>query len=299
MPESQEWGGITTVEVPQDVYEDFLEHYLILNSCRRLFAQCHRGSLPPSLGMAPYNDVIKWATDNLDSQARQIFLEYVEELAPCFSRTRCAGLPRPSRLETKVASQAEDLATHLLNDGTCPLWSAARQVALLLQRERPRHTCTASTDGSEGESFTFGAYSKGPFSGFCRLTLTHPNSARLFNAYLAHLRPTHRWASVAVLFNCLLPPHIDHGNSREPNLVTSLSLHEAGEIWIECPGGEVFQEHAGKFVPGHNFSIQLQVVTFPAHRFLHCTCAWTAFDRRAIGRVHFREMGLPPRPAHS
>ena len=79
----------------------FLEHYLILNSCRRLFAQCHRGSLPPSLGMAPYNDVIKWATDNLDSQARQIFLEYVEELAPCFSRTRCAGLPRPSRLETK------------------------------------------------------------------------------------------------------------------------------------------------------------------------------------------------------
>lgn len=272
-----EGGGVSVHEAPRDVYDDFLEHYLLLNCCRRLIQHSQGTELPHPLGMLPLSDIVKWATDNLDDQIRQDFLVYVDNLAKSFRGQCCRSLPRPTWMKTQVTSPAEALATSLLDDGTCSLWSAARQVAVLLRREKPRHGCSSPDD--EGESFTFGAYSKGPFSGFCRMTLTHPNSARLFNALISHLCPTHRWASVGVLYNCLLPLHTDQGNSKEPNLVTSLSLHDAGEIWIQCPGGTEFQEHAGILVPGQRFSVQMQAISFAAHKSLHCTCAWTAFDR--------------------
>ena len=248
---AQDWGGVITQEVPDDVYDDFLEHFLLLSGCRHLCELSTRDGVPSCLGMFSRNDLVHWAVTNLDEPAKQEFLGYADELATAFSGRLHPGLPRPVWEKSQHASPAEELARNLLENGTCPLWSAARQVALLMRRERPRHACIAQND--RGESFTFGAYSKGPFAGFCRLTLTHPNSARLFNALIAHLRPDHRWASIGLMFNCLLPPHTDRGNSKDLSLVTSLSLHEAGEIWIECPGGKQFQEHAGNFVPGRIF----------------------------------------------
>ena len=138
---------------------------------------------------------------------------------------------------------------------------------------------TRSVCPDEEEREREGAYSKGPFAGFCRRTITHPNSARLFNALIKHICPGHKWASVSILFNSFLPEHIDHGNSREPNLVTSLSLHEEGDIWVECQGGTEFHEHSGTLVPGQRFPVQMQSIRFTANKRLHCTCAWTAFYR--------------------
>ena len=63
------------------------------------------------------------------------------------------------------------------------------------------------------------------------------------------------------------------------NLVTSLSLHEAGEIWIECEGGTEFHEHSGMLVAGCRFPVQLQTVCFAASKVVHCTCPWDLYDR--------------------
>ena len=111
------------------------------------------------------------------------------------------------------------------------------------------------------------------------MTLTHPNTARLLNFLIIHLCPGHGWATVGVMYNCCMPPHIDRGNSSEPNLVTSLSLHEAGEIWVECEGGTEFHEHSGALVAGSRFPVQLQTVCFAASRVVHCTCPWDSYDR--------------------
>ena len=130
--------------------------------------------------------------------------------------------------------QAESLALHFLDAGNVPLRNATRQVVNLLQRESPRHKDV--TPGA-ASSATFGVYATGPFAGMCKLTLTHPNVTRLLNCFITRLCPNHRWTTVAVLFNYQLSPHRDHGNAAMPSLVTSLSLHEDGEIWIENPQG--------------------------------------------------------------
>ena len=164
--------------------------------------------------MLSRNDLVHWAVNNLDELVKQEFLGYADELAAVFSGRLHPGLPTTGLGEIPACKPRRRawLETSWRAE-RAPIWSAARQVALLMRRERPRHACIAQTD--RGGSFTFGAYSKGPFAGFCRLTLTHPNSARLSNALIAHLRPNHRWASIGLMFNCLLPLHTDRGNSKD------------------------------------------------------------------------------------
>ena len=249
----------------------------MLSCARRLYLLCRDEAPPRHIGMMSRNDLVGWAASILPHPDRQMFLDYVDQLAIAFSGRKHPILPPPIWLDSPVHSPAEVLARDLLEAGTCPVWSAARQVAVLLQRERPRHSCFTAAD--ESASFTFGAYSKGPFSGLCRMTLTHPNTARLLNFLIIHLCPGHRWATVGVMYNCCMPPHIDRGNSSEPNLVTSLSLHEAGEIWVECEGGTEFHEHSGALVAGSRFPVQLQTVCFAASRVVHCTCPWDSYDR--------------------
>ena len=276
---AQDWGEVTIRDFPGDVHDDFLECYLLLNSAKHCFLLCTGEQLAPSAGMLSRNDLTKLMADSLDEPLRRAFLEYADALFTSFSMRRHPPLPMPIPADVFPVSQAENLARHLLENGDCPVWSAARQVALLLHRERPRHSCMATPETEGTHTFTFGAYSKGPFTGFCRRTLTHPNVARLFNFMIAHVCPSHRWAAVEVLFNCFLPLHLDRGNNSEPNLVTSLSLHEAGDIWIACNGGTDFQEHSGTLVPGRKFSVQLQSVVFAANKHLHGTCSWEDSDR--------------------
>ena len=77
---------------------------------------------------------------------------------------------------------------------------------------------------------------------------------------------------MGILFNCRTPIHVDRNSGSVPNLVTSLSLHDGGEI--EGDAGPDYQEYADGWVKGTRFSLQLQAVRFEANRRLHCTCEY-------------------------
>ena len=133
---AQEWGEVNTFQVPEDVYDDFLECYLLLNCARRMYMLCIGEEPPPSVGMLPRNDLLQWLADCLSKPMHKELLAYADSLAIAFSGRAHPSLPRPIKVDAQLASSAETLARHLLESGTCPLWSAARQVALQL-REKP------------------------------------------------------------------------------------------------------------------------------------------------------------------
>ena len=138
---AQVCADIITTDVPIDVHDDFLEGFLVLNCCSQLYRQCTGEDLPASLGMLARNDVIHWTIEHLCEQTRLDLLAYVDNLAVAFSGRVHPRLPPPIWVDSQLASPAETLAKHLLESGTCPLWTASRQVAILLSREKPRHAC--------------------------------------------------------------------------------------------------------------------------------------------------------------
>ena len=272
-------GMVEVLAVPDDVYADFLEAYLLLTHVRFAFLACRGYEPPTALGMMARNDLMLWVMDNICEPWLCSLCQYADALACTFSQQRHPTLPLPRWPATHAISEAEFLALHFLDAGNVPLWNAARQVVNLLERESPRHKDVVPGAAS---SATFGVYATGPFAGMCRLTLTHPNVTRLLNCFITRLCPSHRWTTVAVLFNYQLSPHKDHGNAVTPSLVTSLSLHEDGEIWIEHPEGTAVSIHEGLPQLGYRYSLQLQAVRYQAHRMLHHTCAWASFDRVVV-----------------
>ena len=285
---------VEVLDVPGDVHDDILEAYLLLNCACNLFIELHGTSPAPHIGMYSINDLVQWATEQLESPQKERFLGYAVELSRVFACRAHPILPVPSQECVEKASAAEALARSLLAEGVCPVWSAARQVAGLLCHELPRHKHMTMQDNAA--SFTVGAFSSGPHHGLCRSTMAHPNTARLLNCLVVHLCPHHRWTTLAVLFNYATQPHIDRCNGPSPNLVISLSLHEGGEIWIAHAQGCEYLEHQGRMVRGDRFLNLLQAVRFPAHRLLHHTCAWQHFDRVtlvAYTAERWEKLGLP------
>ena len=126
---AQDWGGVITYDVPSGVYDDFLEHFLVLSCARRLYMRCNGAAPPRHIGMMSRNDLVGWAASFLQNPERQMFLDYADQLAAVFSGRRHPILPPPIWLDSPVHSPAEALARDLLEAGTCPLWSAACQVA--------------------------------------------------------------------------------------------------------------------------------------------------------------------------
>ena len=272
-------GEVEVLAAPEDVYADFLEAYLLLTHVRLAFLACRGYEPPAALGMMARNDLLLWVMEQIYEPWRSTLCRYADALACTFSHQRHPTLPLPRWPAKTAVSEAESLALHFLDAGHVPLWNAVRQVVNLLHRESPRHKDVAPGTAS---SATFGVYATGPFAGLCKLTLTHPNVTRLLNCFITRLCPYHRWTTVAVLFNYQLSRHKDHGNAVTPSLVTSLSLHEDGEIWIENPEGTAISVHEGVPRLGSRYSLQLQAVRFQAHRMLHRTCEWTSFDRVVV-----------------
>jgi len=268
--------AVTVISVPGDVHDDFLEAYLLLSGVRHMHLLCHGTRPPPSIGMLARNDLLAWAWQHLQEPWRALLFEYSDKLISTFCHRRHPSLPHPHWTGQRAVSEAEELARDILEEGTAPLWSAVRQVISLLQRETPRHQGVA--DQAEASSSTFGVYATGPFAGLCKLTLTHPNVVKLINSLVTRVSPEHRWTTVAVMFNYQTPPHRDLGNSTIPSLVTALSLHENGELWVEDPAGDEWIIHEGEQRRGFKYSLQLQALQFRSHQ-LHCTCEWASFDR--------------------
>ena len=91
---TQEWGGVSTFQVPEDVHDDFLESYLLLDCARRM----HVGMLPRKL---------QWAADCLNKPLYEELSEYADRLMVTFSGRMHPSLPRPIRVDAQPASSAE------------------------------------------------------------------------------------------------------------------------------------------------------------------------------------------------
>ncbi|CAE7333745.1 unnamed protein product, partial [Symbiodinium microadriaticum] len=271
--------SVEVVEFPRDVYQDALADYLLLSCLRRLCHADKASLLPRQISLLSRNDLLQLAQRVLDPQDWALLSHYADSADRMVAAQVHSTLPL-SVHGHDVQSSAELLARRFLDGGNAPLWSATRQVLLALEYEKPRHASMQHThDGSS--SFYMGAYKHGPHKGLCRATMTHPNTARLLNCFITHLHGQHQWTTTAVLFNYKAPAHIDRHNGPQPNLVTSLSLQDDGDLWIEGPGAELV-EHKGSFVTGQRYSLQLQAVRFDAHKLLHMTCPWHFLDRAVL-----------------
>eukprot|EP00439_Symbiodinium_sp_Y106_P017392 s660_g2.t1 len=153
---------VEILEVPADVYEDMLEVY----------------PAPSWLGMLMYNDLLAWVQQNLAADRLQEILHYAEELNRQFARRAHAALPPPFWGDTRRLHRAERVAQNILEMGMGNVWGSV--VASLLEREAPRSLFARNAPASASR-FTIGAYSHGPFTGLCRQTPTHPNTAKLLN----------------------------------------------------------------------------------------------------------------------
>eukprot|EP00439_Symbiodinium_sp_Y106_P018774 s9342_g2.t1 len=90
---AQDWGGVVTYDVPSGVYDDFLEHFLVLSCARRLYMRCNGAAPPRHIGMMSRNDLVGWAASFLQNPDRQMFLDYADQLATAFFRAPTSDSP--------------------------------------------------------------------------------------------------------------------------------------------------------------------------------------------------------------
>ena len=267
--------AVAEIPLPDELYQDALETYLLLQCFQQLYSEESTGKLPRALGMMPRNDVLLLAQQALSAESHSILVAYAEALSRQVSVQIHTLLPEPV-FGSDCGSAAELLARRFLEDGTAPLWSSVRQIVMVLRKEKPRHGSFQLSE--EAASFSIGAYCNGAHQGLCRATMTHKNVARLLNRLVSRVCREHTWTTTTLLFNYETPPHIDHQNEATPNLVLTLSVHDGGELWIEGEGSD-FVEHGGVMVKGCKHSLHSYAIRFEAFRLLHMTCPWQTFDR--------------------
>ena len=168
----------------------------------------------------------------------------------------------------------------ILANGQCSMWESVRQVASLLNFERPRHK--NMVEQAQAYSFTVGVYARQQLVGLAKETLTHSNVCRLFCSYTEHLCPSFCWTTLAVHLNYEAPVHKDPANGPHQNLLTLISSTEKGGIWIQCPEGRDFQEVQGRMCGGSFYQLQDQYMIFPAHQLWHASQTWDQLDRYTI-----------------
>ena len=267
--------AVAEIPLPDELYQDALETYLLLQCLQQLYSAESTGSLPPALGMMSRNDVLFAAQQALTTSSQVTLFAYAETLSRQVSAQIHTLLPEPV-FGSDCGSAAEILARRFLEDGTAPLWSSVRQVVMTLRKEKPRHNSFPLSD--EAASFSIGAFCNGAHQGLCKATMTHKNVARLLNRLVSRVCSEHTWTTTTLLFNYATPPHIDTQNAAAPNLVLSLSVHDGGELWIEGEGSD-FVEHGGVMIKGCKYSLHSHAIWFEAFRLLHMTCPWQTFDR--------------------
>ena len=297
---------------PPDVYAIALEEFLLLEALRRLLGEEASLRVPPTIGLAPVNDIVQCACALLGATEKIAFLAYYEQLALHRRRALDTFMPEPAPVMTDTLSRAEALARYFLMDGQSPLWTAARQVVAELEWCRDKHSIAPQ----QGGSVLLGAYSCGPFAGLCKMTRSHASVRRLLNRLVQHLggnldRPQY-WSTIAVNLDLRLPPHKDSGNFPTSNLVFSLTHHSDGGLWIEDGCGQAATNPTEASRCGKVYKLGLHSLSFPAHRLVHATCEWKHTNRIILsaycaGQTHhlkqdqrslLRDLGfvLPPLP---
>jgi len=262
--------------LPHDVYADLLEDYL-LTSCLQHLALQEGVTLPRQIGMLARNDVFTHARLLLNADSYDAFVSYSQELSGRIGAKVPAIMPMPLSDPHPQCSTAEILAWNTLDSGGGSLWESVRQTVIALRYEAPRQRMMH--EDVEASSFHLGVCARGALVGICKDTLQHKHVCRLLCFFVQHVCPGHRFTSIAVNRNYQTPPHRDLQNGPEENLILSLSLHDAGGLWVETIDGSVYRDIEGKLVRGDNFALHAQALLFLAHRCWHASLPWDDRDR--------------------
>ena len=97
-----------------------------------------------------------------------------------------------------------------------------------------RHQLRDISDTGEGDSFSFGAYAHGAFSGIIKATWQHPELVRYVNAFVAERDSNNRWSSLSINNNNPVRIHEDcHNLKGSMNLIICVGKYKGGSLWVE------------------------------------------------------------------
>ena len=193
--------------------------------------------------------------------------------------------PRPQPDLCKL-HPAERMALRMLAKGAASYQSLDELLTMLPHDAKKRR---ASVDGRWGDGskiFSTGAYYWCGAASVRRNLILFPHTSRLLAVIVGITDSDHKFSTLSMIRNVLLPIHRDDGNlAGSHNLVIPCSVWDRGEIWIEKPGGSQKRSVRGKEVPGELHKLTRPVRFNP--QLLHGTSEWKG-TRTIITAFHVR-----------
>ena len=258
-----------SLELPRHMYLVALEEHLLIHALRALLP-ADGMACPPDLALAARNDIVVTAQALLDAEALPKFLSYADKLTMHLQGETRVSFPPLPRAAVATSTSAEACAVAHLQEGSGALWTAIRQVALLLpfrDDQRPH---------GNGRVLAFGAFNKGGLLGIHRPTTCHQAVCTLLNAAVRSVYAQHSWTTLVLTYNNHTTPHYDKGNcDGVPSLLMGLTQHDSGEVWIEQPGGRHYQLVEGSMVAGELHPTSACGLLFSGAKQCHATCQWS------------------------
>ncbi|CAE7348895.1 unnamed protein product, partial [Symbiodinium microadriaticum] len=252
-----------------------LEECLLLTAFRLLKEEETVQPVSSALSMAQRNDILEAARKDLSPEQFERLAIYADTLCVQIPGVPGASMPPPVEADQDQGSQANKLASLLLQENAGSLWGAARLVASHLNFKAERRLSTDSLQ----RVVRLGAYGHHSFCGLTQATATHCSVCALLNGLVRKLRPEHVWTSLVVSLNSQVGPHVDGQNARMPTLLIGLSHYAGGQLWVQNASGKDFEEYGEHLLPGDIFSTSMCCLLFPAATALHSVRPWTNGDR--------------------
>ncbi|CAE7453884.1 unnamed protein product, partial [Symbiodinium necroappetens] len=181
---------------------------------------------------------------------------------------------------------AEQLALRMLAEGAASYQALDQLLTLLPHDAKKRRASVDGRWGAGSKIFSTGAYYWCGASSVRRNLNLFPHASRLLAGIVGVIDPDHKFSTLSMIRNVLLPIHRDDGNlAGSHNLVIRCSVWDHGEIWIEQTGGSQMRRVRGNDVPGELHELT-RPVRFNPH-LLHGTHEWEG-TRTIITAFHVR-----------
>eukprot|EP00439_Symbiodinium_sp_Y106_P038374 s5198_g4.t1 len=262
------------IPLPEHMRLVALEESVILEVIRDLMpGNCQ---LPAAISLATRNELVTIAQAALRPGAFERLMRVLAEVDATLSGTVIIRYPEPVYVNTCRSMEAEAIADSHLLEGAGSLWSAVREVVRSL---------TFEADGrviASGRSLQLGLYQKGGLVGMHRHTAAHRAACRLINAAVLTSHSTHRWTTLTIGYNNATLPHLDRGNSEDPehlSLLIGVTHHRGGELWVQGSEGTHYMDTDQGILPGTLLQTSAQAVLFDGRGRMHSTMPWSDGDR--------------------
>ena len=181
---------------------------------------------------------------------------------------------------------AERMALRMLGAGAASYQSLNELLTMLPHDAKRRRVSVDGRWGDGSKIFSTGAYYWCGAASVRRNLILFPHTSRLLAVIVGITDSEHKFSTLSMIRNVLLPIHRDDGNlAGSHNLVIPCSVWDRGEIWIEHPGGSQKRSVHGKEVPGELHKLTRPVRFNP--QLLHGTSEWKG-TRTIITAFHVR-----------